>query len=119
MKNHLALPDRKFGDGIMIGKGKQEYIYVSVPKDYKGVTYSRPGGVKRYVYQHRLIMEKILGRYLKRSEIVHHKNGIKYDNREENLELIVKKSEHHIKRVKCPKCNFEFRISGKFVGREE
>lgn len=41
-----------------------------------------------YVYEHRIIAEQIINRRLVKNEVVHHKNGIRWDNRIENLEVM-------------------------------
>jgi len=79
-KKYLSIPDcleeasRKLDKNI-------GYVRVYCPMHSKANTWG-------YVYEHRLIMESIVGRELKEKEHVHHKNGKRWDNRPENLELL-------------------------------
>lgn len=65
---------------------KDGYVFI-YRKGYPGVR-DKDGKI----LEHRFVMSQHLGRGLKRHETVHHKNGIKHDNRIENLELF---SQHH------------------------
>ena len=65
------------------GKTKHTRGYVMV----KYPNHPRSEGNNGYVFEHILVMENHIGRNISRDETVHHKNGIKGDNRAENLEL--------------------------------
>jgi hypothetical protein len=47
-----------------------------------------------YVFRHRLVMEKMIGRYLESQEVVHHKNDTPGDDRPENLHLYASNADH-------------------------
>lgn len=64
------------------------YVLAKVGKDH------HLADVRGYAYEHRMVAENKLGRRLQVGEIAHHINGIKTDNRPENLE-IVKSRKHH------------------------
>lgn len=68
---------------------RKGYISISVP--------GHPRASNGYVFEHILVMEEILGRYMRSGENVHHKNGVKDDNSPGNLELWVKPQPSGIK----------------------
>jgi hypothetical protein len=82
-RNKLGIPPHRESRHARAGKGG--YIQLGLAPDDPFVEMSR--GKDRSVLEHRLVMAEHLGRPLTRDEEVHHLNGIKTDNRLENLEL--------------------------------
>jgi len=81
------------------GRFKQGgYWYVYSPE--------HPNAKKNYVAEHRLVMEKFLGRYLKPYEIVHHLDGDRENNNIDNLAIVIKNP--HYWQTKCPYCGKDY-----------
>jgi hypothetical protein len=68
------------------GRTKHHAGYLMV----RVLTHPRARRSNGYVFEHILVMEQHLGRFLLPDETVHHLNGVRDDNRIENLELWVR-----------------------------
>lgn len=94
----------KFGEGITAWKGGRRH-------NSDGYIYLRIEG--KDILEHRKIMQEYLGRSLNPREHVHHKNGVKDDNRLENLEIMdIRKHMSHERKIRPLKKDL---VSGKFV----
>lgn len=102
---------RSFGKKIsksLIGKlGKESRPWKggrSLRNGYVGI-YDR--SYISYLLEHRLIMEKYLGRKLKKEEVVHHIDGNKTNNDINNLKLFPTNTDHLIfhRRIKHENCH--------------
>ena len=105
-------PNTQFKKGHNPPAGENHYKWKGgryVSHGYVSIKYpSHPQAYNGYILEHRLVMEKKLGRYLKPNEQVHHKNGIKDDNSPENLQLFINNKNWHSKT--CPNCGYSFLI---------
>jgi hypothetical protein len=75
----------KWRGGICMDTNGRKLIY--------SPSHPKPDVDDIYCYEYRLIMEKHLGRYLEKGEIIHHINNNATDNRIENLKVMTQ-SEH-------------------------
>jgi len=88
LKSRIGEKNHNWKGGKRVSYG---YIHIKLyPNDF----FYPMAGKDSYVAEHRLIMAKHLNRCLLSWEIVHHKNGIRDDNRLENLELLPGQVKH-------------------------
>ena len=74
-------------------------------------------GKNHYVAEHRLVAAQMIGRLLEASELVHHRNGNRNDNRPENLVIVNEKQHgqiHHRQVIICPQCQHVFVVGNHF-----
>lgn len=90
MKNQVGAKNSRWNGGRSMNNG---YPVVTLPPDspFIGMAHRR----SRRIFEHRLVMAQWLGRSLEDWEVVHHRNGIRTDNRIENLELLPNKAKNN------------------------
>lgn len=77
----------RYRDGRKTTRHYRGYLYELCPMHPRADVHGR-------VLQHRLVMERHLGRFLEPQEVVHHRNHQKDDNRIENLEVSPSNADH-------------------------
>jgi hypothetical protein len=86
LRGHAGGPNHPRWRGGRIEKNG--YIHVWIEPNDPMESMIPNSNKTRHVLEHRLVMARHLGRPLRDREQVHHKNGIKSDNRIENLQLV-------------------------------
>ena len=90
LRSNGVSPDRRYAQGNNHGMWKggsitiSGYRYICLPMTHR---FRKMANRVGYVAEHRLIMAEHLDRLLNPRETVHHLNGIRTDNRIENLEI--------------------------------
>lgn len=85
---------------------KDGYVFCVAPDDHPYPAYTKPNGLK-YILEHRLVMEQMIGRYLDPAEVVHHRDENPSNNDPSNLILVESQAahvrEHHTIRHRPPR----------------
>lgn len=78
----------------LLVKRKKRSRYTHKGYEFKYVPSHPNANSVGYVREHRLVMEKIIGRFLTKEEVIHHIDGNKKNNTPENLMLFENNSKH-------------------------
>jgi len=101
---------RKYCDSCLSKKlsthKRKENYYV----DKQGYAWIRIND--KFTQEHRYVLEQKIGRKLQKHESAHHINGIRHDNRAENLELWVGPIRYGQRAadIKCHNCGHSYKI---------
>ena len=101
----LSLACRTSADSKFTDK-RSGYVWVHL---YRESPFAAMANARNLVLEHRIVMAKSLGRCLLSTEHVHHKNGIREDNRIVNLELLTR-SNHVLRTAFCSDCELKQEI---------
>lgn len=82
------------------------YVHILVQPNHPLYCMANEGG---YIREHRLMISNKIGRALETHEHVHHINGIRNDNRIENL-MLLSRQDHNIYSHLCAKCELRKEI---------
>lgn len=92
----VAASDKRIGREYFVARKPR--VKLKVRGYYKVYVPDHPrADCQGYVNEHYLVMEKSIGRYLSKEEVVHHINRKRDDNRLENLKLYATQGEHMLK----------------------
>lgn len=69
------------------------YVLITAPADHPYAR-QRTNRVGKLIFEHRLVLEQKLGRYLRPEEVVDHIDGLTLHNAPENLRLFASNAEH-------------------------
>lgn len=91
--NKENIPKKTESKGITRFYDGEGYVKIHAPLNHPRA-YLSSDGIKRYVFEHIINWEKANNKQAPRGSIIHHLNGIRDDNRSENLVLIPSRKEH-------------------------